>query len=153
MAMKVAVTYANGVFAPDEPVELEEGARALVEVSGGMAALDEAERLFARAFAGGGLDEARASVARMARARGWAYETDADLTSAICRLDGIDKNGRFDGRLRYYSPYCAAEIFRDRAYAAEGDISPPLLDEPWHFVDGLCATRILIRAIVDEDSE
>ena len=166
MAMKVAATYTNGAFVPDKPVDMDEGARAYVEVGGDMAALDEAERIFALAFAGGALDEARvkegckiawdaarASVVKAARVRGWAHDTDEDLTRAVCQLDGIGENGRFEGALRYYSPYCAAEIFRDRAYADEGDIAPLLLDEPWHFADGLRATRALIRALADASSE
>ena len=166
MAIKVAVTYANGVFAPDEPIELEEGARALVDMSGGMAALDEAERLFALAFAGGELDEAsvkegcrlawdaaKESVARMARARGWSCETDDDVRAAIYALDGIDKNGYFEDMPRYYSGYRAASIFRDRAVAAEGDVVPCLLHEPWQFADGLRLTRALLGKMAEIGSE
>ena len=166
MAIKVTVTYANGAFVPDKPVDLDEGARAFVEVGGDMAALDEAERIFALAFSSCELDEvrvkegcniawdaARASVARVARARGWSHETDDDIRSAICALDGLDKDGYCEGRPRYYSSYRAARIFRDRAYAAEGDIVPCLLEEPWQFDDGLRMTRDLLRKLAEIESE
>lgn len=138
--------------------------RALVEMDGSAAALDEAERIFALAFVGGELDEARvkegckmawdAARVRIARAaRGWACETDADIRSAIYALDGIDGNGDFEGRPRYYSSYRAARIFRDRAYAAEGAAVPCLLQEPWQFADGLRMTRALVRKLADAEIE
>ena len=164
MAMKVAATYANGAFVPDEPVELEEGARAWIAVSGGMPALDEAERAFELAFANGGLDEARvregcrlaweaarASVASVAQVRGWAHESARDLRRAICLLDGIDERGDFEGEPRYYHQFRAAEIFHDRANAPSGDIAPFLLEERWQFADGLRMTRELINAMADMD--
>ena len=167
MATRMTATYANGAFAPDGEVDLPEGAKAHFVIGDWFepslpdgSPLAAAQREFELAFANVGWDEARvregsrlaweaarASVARTAKARGWAHETDDDLLRTICEMDGTDEHGNFEGKLRYYSRYRAAEIFRDRANAGADEISPILLTEFWQFTDGLRMTSALIDAL------
>ena len=160
MAMKVAVTYTNGKFVPENPLELEEGARGWIEVTSGLPALDEAERVFALAFARGELEEARVkegcrlawdatreSVAKAVRARGWAHATDNDLRRAMSQIDKLESRGDSNEKLSLYPLFRAGEIFRDRANAPFGDRAPFLLEEWWQFADGLEMTRELIAAM------
>lgn len=170
MTTKITATYRDGAFIPDVDPDLPEGVVAQFFIGDRFetslpedSPLAAAEREFAAAFANGGWDEARmrkgsrlaweaarGSVALAAKARGWAHETDEDLLRAICEMDGIDERGDFRGKLRYYSLYRAAEIFRDRARAKEDDVFHVLLVEYWQFANGLRMAQELIAALSND---
>lgn len=169
MAMKITATYADGVFTPEAPVALPEGASIWMALEDRFApALPEgsplaaAERAFAAAFANGGWDEARAregcvlawnvarqAMASAAEARGWPYKSDIDLLRAAKALDGLDANGKFLDKPRCYYRYRAAEIFRDRAIMEDGQDMSPLLAEVRQFEDGLWAIHNLVNEIAE----
>lgn len=174
MTTKITATYANGAFTPDVEVDLPEGVKARFIIGDRFepslpegSPLAAAEREFAAAFANGGWDEARVregsrlaweaargSVALAAKARGWAHRTSQDLWNAIYRLDGIDKKGGYQGRLRYFHGYCAADAFNRRSLAGDEDCDSAPMSERWEFADGLrMAHELIVRLRGDGEDD
>ena len=173
MAMKVAATYADGAFAPDNDAAWDGGDKVWLDINERFAAflpadspLAAAEREFIAAFANGGWDEARARqgcllaweatrdiVAKALRARGLTAATDVDILFAMKKIDKTESRGNSNERLSLYPLFRAVELFRDRSSASDCDAPPFSLGEIWQFTLGLEMASDLIAAMEEGSGE